>query len=323
MPTPTVLSKLAKILAVLLGTVLLLAVATALLPARAVKLATERIDGLTVDAIEGRLVSGAATIGFRGHDLGRLAWSFRARSLFDMAPAVDWQLSHRDFALSGFAVARPGNAGLAADGHIDAAAMNRFLAEYHIAVAGDLEFDDLDLRVDRGMIDTSGTIRFSGGRATYRLSNEMHDVDLPGMVGTLAVVDGEPVLEVVSADESARLLTVRLDANGWAHIGVTGHLTKLAGSPWHGDDEAVVVTVSERLFKPGTHDARENHPRAGTAAFDGGVGTMPPSTDGASWRFNELSDSTSPASSASGRTSASASPVYGSASPGYGSRPRV
>ena len=88
------------------------------------------------------------------------------------------------------------------------------------------------------------------------MAGETHDVQLPGMVGTLTSVAAEPRLEVVTADDALPLLDVRLAADGWAHIGVTARLTSLAGNPWRdGDNEdAVVVTVSERLFVPGGTD---------------------------------------------------------------------
>ena len=90
----------------------------------------------------------------------------------------------------------------------------------------------------------------------YRLSGETHDVQLPGMVGTMASVADQPGLQVVTLEDSLPLLHIRLDAQGWAHIGVTARLTSLAGNPWRdGDNEdAVVVTVSERLFEPGGAD---------------------------------------------------------------------
>ena len=64
------------------------------------------------------------------------------------------------------------------------------------------------------------------------------------------------MMEVVTAEDSLRLLGIRLDADGWAHIDVTKRLTSIAGAPWRGGrgDDAVVVTVSERLFEPGLAD---------------------------------------------------------------------
>ena len=244
------LSKIAKVLGTLVGVAALLVAGIALMPARAIKLATDRIDGLMVGAAEGRLFSGEAAVAYRGHDLGRVAWSVRPRPLLGLELGTDWRIDHRDYTGSGTATVGAGTAEFAAEGRIDAVAVNRFLAPHHINLDGSFEIRDLAVRRDSRQIDAAGTLRWSGGRTVYRLSGETHDVDLPGMVGTLASVDGEPVLDIVSAEDAGRLLDVRLDADGWAHIGVTARLTALAGNPWRhdGDEDAVVVTVSERLY---------------------------------------------------------------------------
>lgn len=246
------LGRIATFVAALIGIALLLVAAVALLPARAVKLATDRIDGLTIGPAEGRLYGGEADVAYRGYDLGRMAWSVRPGALFNFELGVDWHIAHRDFTGTGIAVLGAGTTGFTVDADIDARTVNQFLAQYHISLDGVLEVRDLAVRRDSRGVDAEGTLHWSGGRTTYRLSGETHDVELPAMVGNLAGVDGEPVLEVVSVEAADRLLTVRLDADGWAHIGVTGRLTSLAGNAWrYGDDEdAVVVTVSERLFEP-------------------------------------------------------------------------
>ena len=254
------LSKTAKVLAALLGIVALLFLGVALMPARAIKLATDRVDGLALGTTEGRLFSGEADLAYRGDELGRATWSLRPEALLDFQLGTDWRIAHRDYTVSGTAAVGVGTTEVAATGIIDALAVNRFLSHYHISLGGMFEVDDLRVRLDSGEIAAAGSLRWSGGRAIYRLSGETHDVQLPGMVGTLAGVAAEPGLEVVTADDSLPLLNIRLDAEGWAHIGVTARLTSLAGNPWRdGDNEdAVVVTVSERLFEPGGADDRDS-----------------------------------------------------------------
>ena len=246
------LRRIAKVLAVLFGVAALLLVGIAWMPARAVKLATDDIDGLMVGSTEGRLFSGEAEVWYRGVDLGRVAWTFRPGALLDFELCADWRIAHRDFTGSGTVALGADAADLTGEASIDALAVNRLLAQYHISLGGTFEVQGLAIRHESQEFNAEGTLRWTGGRTTYRLSGQMHDVELPAMVATLASVDGEPVLEVVSVENAGRLLSVRLDADGWAHIGVTARLTALAGNPWpHGrDEDAVVVTVSERLFQP-------------------------------------------------------------------------
>lgn len=250
------LGKTIKVVVALLGIAALLLLGVAMMPARAVKLATDRVDGLVLRTAEGRLFSGEADVAYRGQDLGRVVWSVLPGMLLDMQLGMDWQIKHRDYTVSGTAAVGAGKAEVDASGIIDALAVNRFLSQYHISLAGMFEVDNVDVRFDAAGIGADGRLRWSGGRALYRLSGETHDVELPGMVGTLGSVTGQPVLEVVTADDSLRLLSVRLDAEGWAHIDVTARLTSLAGTAWRGGDgeDAVVVTVSEHLFQPGVAD---------------------------------------------------------------------
>ena len=250
------LSRTITILAALVGIAALLLLGVALMPARAIKLATDRVDGLTLETAEGRLFSGTADLAYRGQDLGRVTWSLRPGALLDFRLGTDWRIAHQDYTVSGTAAAGVGTTEVAATGIIDSLAVNRFLSEYHISLDGMFEVDDIRVLIAAGDIAAEGRLRWSGGRAVYRLSGETHDVLLPGMVGKLASVATEPRLEVVTVDDSLPLLNIRLDAEGWAHIGVTARLTSLAGNPWRdGDSEdAVVVTVSERLFEPGGTD---------------------------------------------------------------------
>lgn len=246
------LSKTIKALAALVGIAALLLLGVALMPARAIKLATDQVDGLVLATAQGRLFSGEADLVYRGQELGRLTWSLQPDALLHFHLGTDWKIEHRDYTVSGTAAAGFGSTELAATGIINALAVNRFLSQYHISLDGMFEVDDIRVRVDASQIAAKGRLRWSGGRTVYRVSGQSHDVRLPGMVGTLASVADRPRLEVVTAQDSLPLLNVRLDAEGWAHIGVTARLTSLAGNPWRdGDNEdAVVVTVSERLFEP-------------------------------------------------------------------------
>ena len=245
------LSRTIKVLVALVGIVALLLVGVALIPARAIKLAADRIDGLVLGSAEGRLLRGDADLAYRGQDLGRLTWSVQPAAFLDLRLGTDWQIAHADYTVSGTAAVGPGVTEFGATGLIHAVAVNRFLSQYHISLDGMFEIDGLDLRLDDDEISADGKLRWSGGHTVYRVAGETHDVELPGMVAVLASEADGPVLEVVTADDALKLMNARLDPEGWVHIGVTARLTTLAGNPWHGDtDDAVVVTVSERLYTP-------------------------------------------------------------------------
>lgn len=250
------LSKTIKLLAALVGIAALLMLGVALMPARAVKLATDRVDGLALGTTEGRLFSGEADLAYQGQDLGRVTWSVRPAALLYFQLGTDWTVAHRDYRVSGTAALGVGTTEFAATGTINALAVNRFLSQYHISLDGEFKVDDLRIHIESGGIGAEGRLGWSGGRTLYRLAGETHDVVLPAMVGTLTSIAAQPGLEVATADGSLPLLNIRLDAEGWAHIGVTARLASLAGNAWQdGDNEdAVVVTVSERLFEPGGTD---------------------------------------------------------------------
>ena len=249
-------SKTIKGLAALFGIAALLLLAVALMPARSIKLATDQVDGLLLATAEGRLFSGEADLAYRGQDLGRVTWSVRPGALLDLQLGTDWKVAHRDYTVSGTAAVGVGATEFAATGIINALAVNRFLSQYHISLDGVFEVDGLLIRLGSDGIGAEGRLRWSGGRTVYRLAGETHDTVLPSMVGTLVSVANQPGLEVVTASDALPLLNIRLDAEGWAHLGVTARLTSLAGNPWRDGDngDAVVVTVSERLFEPGGGD---------------------------------------------------------------------
>ena len=246
--------KVKWVLIPLAGFIALVVVAVLLAPARVVTLLTDDVDGLTLRAVTGRLWNGSAAIRFRGHDLGTLAWSPRPGDLLGGEIGVDWTLKHVDYAASGTGALGTGSGSVTASGQVQGVAVSRFLAPYHIHIEGDFELDGLGIRIDHtgGPVAAQGNLHWSGGRARYRLSGQFHDASLPAMTGTLSMADGGPELRCVLADEAVALLTARLDREGWAHIDVTKALTVLAGYPWPGSqaDDAVVVTVSERLFTP-------------------------------------------------------------------------
>lgn len=236
---------------ILIGVLAFLGFALVLMPASVARLAANRVDGLAMRAVGGTLWDGQASVAYRDEGIGTLEWTFMPLGVLDGEVRVRWRLSDADLDLSGIAARGLSNAVLNVSGQVGAAAVNRILERYDIAIDGDFEATDLAL-VSDGSVWASGAIAWSGGRTFYRLSGRNHDTALPAMVAEVRTVDGEHTLDAKLADDStAPLIMARLKPNGWIEIGVTRRFTTLAGMPWPtpGDDDAVVLTVEEQLFR--------------------------------------------------------------------------
>ena len=236
---------------ILLGVLAFLVFALVLMPASVARPATNRVDGLAMRAVGGTLWDGQANLAYRGEGIGTLAWTFMPRGLLDGEVRVRWRLSDADLDLSGIAAQGFGHALLNVSGHVGAVAANRVLGRYDIAIDGDFEATDVAL-VSDGSVRASGAIAWSGGRTFYRLSGQNYDTALPAMVAEVRTIDGEHTFEAKLADVSAApLIRARLKSTGWIEIGLTRRFVTLAGKPWPmaGDDDAVVLTVEEQLFR--------------------------------------------------------------------------
>ncbi len=234
----------------------------AMLPARTVARAAADIDGLVLLGVRGAWWNGQAHVVYHGFEAGRFAWTLRPSRLLVGELRVDWRLSHASRNLSGSAALGLAGRELAVAGVLDAASVNQVLGPYDMNVNGTFDVSDLWLRTGREP-GAGGAVRWTGGRTVYRLSGRTYDVEMPVMFGRLAAVAGATeradgrnsetpkdfVLSVFDEHDTA-LVTARLAADGWLHIGVTRRFTVLADNPWPGTsaDDAVVVTVSEQVL---------------------------------------------------------------------------
>ena len=235
----------------LIGVLAFLAFALVLMPASVARLAVNRVDGLAMRAVGGTLWDGQANLAYRGAGIGTLEWTFMPLGALDGEVRVRWRLRGAHFDLSGIAAQGLNHAHLHASGHVGAAAANRVLGRYDIAIDGDFEATDVALVRDES-VRASGAVAWSGGRTFYRLSGQTYDTALPAMTAEVRTVDGEYTLDAKLADDTAApLIRARLKATGWIEIGLTRRFAALAGKPWPipGDDDAVVLTVEEQLFR--------------------------------------------------------------------------
>lgn len=229
----------------------------ALVPARALTRLTAGIDGLVLLGVGGAWWRGHAQVVYSGFEAGRFAWTLRPARLLVGELRVDWRLDHPSHNLTGSARRGFGGDELVVAGTIDATSVNPFLAPYDIALGG--TFDVADVRLQLGQtLAAGGDARWTGGRTVYRLSGRTYNVNMPAMYGRLGVAartdeHGEASKELLLDafdDDGTVLVSARLAADGWLHIGVTRRFTALAGNPWPGTsaDDVVVVTVAEQVF---------------------------------------------------------------------------
>ena len=219
-------------------------------PARLLTPLAERIPGATLSGAAGTVWAGSGRLFIAGQDYGRFAWSFRPGTLLELFPGIGWTLSGEHLNLRGRIHLTPGRAALSASGSVDADAVNRWLAAYQLSVAGKFEIRDLYLHlVDRRPDDTRGSVRWSGGRVHYVLSQRRNTAELPPLEAHLAFA-GRPEATVVAQGDTTPLLEAQLLDSGFARIGVTMRLTRMLNQPWPagGAEDKVVLAVEEKIL---------------------------------------------------------------------------
>ena len=229
-----------------------LAGAIYLAPAGLVGVAVGDAGPARLSSIEGRLWDGRASLLFDGWPAGRLDWSFDAAGLLHGRLRFDWRIQDPGYHLGGEADVGFGGTALHATGRVGPILIERTLAPYDIAVGGVLEFSRLAVQASHDLVPETveGAVHWTGGPVGYRLAGRDFRTDLPPLDGRVETVAGEPFLSVHAAGEDVPLVRVRLDREGWAHIGITRRFTELVGMPWPGDGpaDAVVIEVAENVL---------------------------------------------------------------------------
>ena len=223
-----------------------------LAPPGLVRVAVGDAGPARLSSVEGRLWDGRASLLFDRRPAGRLAWSFDAAGLLDGRLRFDWRIEDPGYGLDGRGDVGFGGTAFHATGHVGPMLIERTLAPYDIAVGGALEISRLEVRASHDLVPETveGNLHWTGGPVGYRLAGGHFRTDLPPLDGRVDTVGGEPVLTVRAAGEDVPLLRVRLDREGWAHIGITQRFTELVGMPWPGGGpaEAVVIEVAEKIL---------------------------------------------------------------------------
>ncbi len=235
-----------------IGVAAFLAAAVYLAPAGLAGLLLDDRQPMRLARIDGRVWDGSASLMLDGWPAGQLRWSFDGAGLLEGKLRFRWRLLDPGYDLAGHAVL--GFYGPAFDvaGRVGAILIERVLAPYHIAAGGALDISSLVVRPasDGGPMEVDGGASWSGGPVSYRLAGRTYEARLPALEAEIETTAGEPVLTAHAAGEAVPLLRVRIDHEGWAHIGITQRFTELAGLPWPGDQpaDAFVIEVGEKIL---------------------------------------------------------------------------
>jgi len=236
----------------LLGLVFFLSFLVIFLPASSIRLVTNTIPAIDFSTTEGSIWNGSGRLRVREQYAGLLRWSVHPVQLVFGKLAIEWVLEEQTHTFGGSATIRLGRMAFSFDGLIEAGTINRILAPYNMNLNGALHLRSIKATINKsgGQIRIQGDMRWDGGTVLYRMSNQRFRRELPALLGKLQMVEGVPSLTVRSETEDTPLLRIRLDNDGWVHIGITKRFTRLIGQPWQGNepDPAIVMEVSEKLL---------------------------------------------------------------------------
>lgn len=237
--------------AIVIGLFLVLVFAVVMAPAGMVRTLLPEDGALRILDPAGTIWSGGGDVFLAGQAAGHLEWRFDAAALTRGALGYDVRVSGSDHQLTGTVRLSPAAGTVTLVGRAASAFANRWLAPYDIALSGDLEAQEVRLRVPYDLAASGGTasgsLTWTGGPIRYRLGGRSYAGSLPPLVAYLG--DGLEAVVYPQGRETP-LLRAELLGNGFVKIGVTQLLTDLAGNPWPGSHAAhdVVLEVEEQVF---------------------------------------------------------------------------
>ncbi|MEE3279541.1 MAG: type II secretion system protein N [Pseudomonadota bacterium] len=237
---------------VLLGLVFFLSFFVIFQPSSSIRLVTNRLPAIDVSATRGSVWNGSGRLHVSEFYAGSLRWSVDPIQLVLGKLAIEWVLEDQTHSFDGSAMIRFGGMALSFDGSVEAETINRILGPYEMNLTGALHLKSIKATVDRneGQVKIQGNMRWDGGTARYRMSNQRFVRELPALLGELQMAEGIPLMTVRTETDDTPLLQAKLDNDGWIHIGITKRFTQLIGQPWRGveSDHAIVMEVSEKLL---------------------------------------------------------------------------
>ncbi len=248
----------------IVGVLLFIGFAVANAPAGIISRALGATGTVNLGQTEGTLWSGTGELQAQGHNLGQLAWRFKALSLLRLMPTFEINLSDPHSQLKGEAgYGLGGRVAAELEGTLDSRAINPWLSPYELQMTGAIDVDHLRLKlsdianlgapnteVGTQFTQAEGLLHWSGGPVSYTLSGTPSTQRLPPMVGKLSIDEDGPRVDVLADPGDIPLMEMDLQNEGFVRIGITKRFTHILQSPWPGDepDDAIVLQVEQQLF---------------------------------------------------------------------------
>ncbi len=236
----------------LISGVAFLIVLIVMIPSRAFALHVERY-GIHLLKTQGTVWNGSGEVSVEGKSLGRLNWKLRPIALVQGRLTYAISVKNEELRLNAELECGFSSVGLVGEASVSQSLINSVFQTYEIAVEGDLQFDNLELRMShrRDIIALNGSLNWSGGTGRYRAQGETKVIDIPSISALLFEREGDAVLS--SKDNSVDILLgeARFEVDkGWVHIALTRHMMDISEVPWNVSVESdeVVLEVSRQLY---------------------------------------------------------------------------
>jgi hypothetical protein len=236
----------------LIGFIILLGMAVYTAPATLVSLIIGGDKPLRLAKAEGSLWAGKAAVIFKEQPIGQLNWSFAPLTLLRGDLEFTWSLEGAAHEASGEVKVDFNRWTIMATSTIESDSIRKILKPYQIEVGGKLTITKLEaMGTHKGNSPTySGTVNWTGGEVRYQLSRRTHKTTLPPLFASIETKNREPTLVAHTKKNELPLMKLKLDKDGWVHVGITKEFLQLVGQPWigNGPNHAIVIEVTEQLL---------------------------------------------------------------------------
>lgn len=229
----------------------------ALAPACLLSVPLARLGGPSLTEAAGTLWRGSGDLRWGAVELGTLEWHFDLTGIGEGAAAFHLRLYDENTHLHGRLAAGFGRTALAAEGGLDAAAFNPWLAAYGLQLSGWLQLHRFATTFADGRLESADAeVEWSGGPVRYPSGGKSLSARLPPMLARVQSTaadsaEAAPGIQARVATLEGELPLIEAQAVGsWLKIGVTKRLLRLVNAPWPGQegDDEVVITLEEQLL---------------------------------------------------------------------------
>ncbi|MCY3883544.1 MAG: type II secretion system protein N [Gammaproteobacteria bacterium] len=235
------------------GAVVVLVLVIIAIPAQTFALLLDDYDIHLLDA-RGTVWRGSAQLVVPGTNLGTLQWNIVPQRLLRANLTYDVSVTGSSVQARGTFAKGFSKTSLFANAEIQPSIVNSILLHYEMKISGSIQLHDVDLLMNgRNEISSlSGSVEWEGGKSRYRAGDEVREIDLPAMNGSLIASEGDVILTAMNGQDDTELLNARLEAaSGWLHIGLSRQMIELAKMRWdaQGSPGSEVFKVSRQIFR--------------------------------------------------------------------------